>query len=161
VVAEKAGDVWSVDFQFDSTITGKPVKILSVVERTRECLGGIVDYSITGLDLAEQLDVLAIDRVMPQALRMDNGPELVGKALAEWASETDRVFIPPGQPWRNGFVESFNGKLRDECLNVNQFYSLNHARGIISIWKEEYNTTRPHSSLGYVTPSVYAGQCTH
>ncbi len=86
---------------------------------TRECLGGIVDYSITGLDLAEQLDVLAIDRVMPQALRMDNGPELVGKALAEWASETDRVFIPPGQPWRDGYVESFNGKLRDECLNIN------------------------------------------
>jgi putative transposase len=122
MVAEKAGDVWSVDFQFDSTITGKPVKILSIVdEHTRECLGGVVDYSITGLDLAEQLDVLAIDRGMPQALRMDNGPELISNAVAQWASETDRVFIPPGQPWRNGYVESFNGKLRDECLNVNQF----------------------------------------
>ena len=162
MVAEKAGDVWSVDFQFDSTITGKPVKILSIVdEHTRECLGGIVDYSITGLDLAEQLDVLAIDRGMPQALRMDNGPELISNAVAKWASETERVFIPPGQPWRNGFVESFDGKRRDECLSVNQFYSLNHARGIIGIWKEEYNTIRPHSSLGYSTPSLYAGQCTH
>ena len=162
VVAKSAGDVWSIDFQFDSTITGKPVKILSIVdEHTRECLGGIVDYSITGLDLAEQLDVLAIDRGTPRALRMDNGPELISNAVAQWASETGRLFIPPGQPWRNGFIESFNGKLRDECLSINQFYSLNHAKGIIGLWKEEYNTIRPHSSLGNKTPSVYAGQCTH
>ena len=162
VVAKSAGDVWSIDFQFDSTITGKPVKILSIVdEHTRECLGGIVDYSITGLDLAEQLDVLAIERGIPGALRMDNGPELISNAVAAWASETERVFIPPGQPWRNGFIESFNGKLRDECLSINQFYSLGHAKGIIGLWKEEYNTIRPHSSLGNKTPSVYAGQCTH
>jgi len=70
---------------------------------------------------------------------MDNGPELISNALAEWASETERVFIPPGQPWKNGFVESFNGKIRDECLGGNQCYSLNHAKGIIGIWKEEYN----------------------
>ena len=123
VVAEKAGDVWSVDFQFDLTITGKPVKILSIVdEHTMEWLGGIVDYSITGLDPEEQLDVLAIDRGTPKTLRMGNGPELISNTVAEWASETEQVFIPPGQPWRNGFVESFNGKLRYECLNVNQFY---------------------------------------
>jgi putative transposase len=162
VVAEKAGDVWSIDFQFDSTITGKPLKILSIVdEHTRECLGGLVDYSITGLDLAEQLDMLALERGMPRALRMENGQELVSKALAEWASETDRIFIPPGQPWKNGFIESFNGKIRDECLGVNQFYSLNHAKGIIRLWKEQYNTIRPHSSLGYSTPSIHAGQCTY
>lgn len=162
VTAQKAGDVWSVDFQFDSTITGRPVKILSIVdEHTRECLGGIVDYSITGLDIAEQLDLLAIERGAPKALRMDNGPELISTALAQWASETERIFIPPGQPWRNGFIESFNGKLRDECLSVNQFHSLNHARGIIGLWKEEYNTIRPHSALGYLTPNAYAGQCTH
>ena len=94
-------------------------------------------------------------------LRMDNGPEFISKALREWANEVDLVFIPPGQPWRNGFIESFNGRLRDECLSVNQFYSLNHAKGIIGIWKEDYNTTRPHSSLGYLTPAVYAQQCTH
>ena len=157
IAAEKANDVWSVDFQFDSTITGEPIKILSIVdEHTRECLGDLVDYSITGLDLAEQLDVLAIDRGMPKAMRMDNGPELVSKALAEWASETERMFIPPGQPWKNGFIESFNGKIRDESLGVNQFYSLNHAKGIIGLWKEEYNTIRPHSWLGYSTPSAYA-----
>jgi putative transposase len=87
MVPEKASDVWSVDFQLDSTITGKPAKILS-----------IVDYSISGLDLDEQLDVLAIDRCMPQALRMHNGPEFISNAVPQWASETDRVFIPPGQP---------------------------------------------------------------
>ncbi len=162
VTAGKAGDVWSVDFQFDSTVTGKPVKILSIVdEHTRECLGGIVDYSITGVDWAEQLDLLAIERGAPKALRMDNGPELISNALARWASETERIFIPPGQPWRNGYVESFNGRLRDECLSVNQFHSLNHAKGIIGLWKEEYNEIRPHSALGYLTPSAYAGQCTH
>lgn len=88
-------------------------------EHTGEYLGGIVDYSITGLDLEEKLDVFAIDRGMPQALRMDRGPELICNTVAEGANEAERVFIPPGQPWRNGFVESFNGKLRDECLNVN------------------------------------------
>ena len=98
---------------------------------------------------------------MPQALRMDNGPELISNADAEWTSEKERVFIPPGQPLQNGFVESFSGKLRDECLNVNHFDSLNYAGGIIGIWKEEYNSIRPHSSLGYSTPSVYAVERTH
>jgi transposase InsO family protein len=89
VAVEKPGDVWSVDFQFDSAKTCEPVKILSVVdEHTRECLRGIVDYSITGLDLAEQLDLLAIERAVPKALLTDNGPELISSALAQWASET-------------------------------------------------------------------------
>jgi transposase InsO family protein len=156
------GDVWAIDFQFHSTVAGKPLKILSIVdEHTRECLGGQVEYSITAEDLTNELDVLAIERGMPRALRMDNGPEFISKALREWANEVDLVFIPPGQPWRNGFIESFNGRLRDECLGVNEFYSLNHAKGVIGIWKEDYNTTRPHSSLGYLAPAVYAGQCTH
>ena len=106
VVAEKANNVRSVDFQCDSTITGKPLRILSLVdEHTTECLGGLVDYSITGLDLAEQLDMLTIDRAIPKALRVDNGPELISKAVADWTIETVRIFLPPGQLWRNGFVE--------------------------------------------------------
>jgi len=141
--AESPGDVWAIDFQFDSTMAGK------------------VEYSITAEDLIDQLDVLVIERGMPRALRMDNGPEFISKALREWAIEVDLVFIPPGQPWRNGFIESFNGRLRDECLSVNQFYSLSHAKGIIGMWKEDYNTTRPHSSLGYLAPAVYAEKCTH
>jgi len=156
------GDVWAIDFQFDSTMAGKPLKFLSIVdEHTREALGGQVEHSITAEDLIDQLDVPVIERGMPKALRMDNGPEFISKALREWAIEADLVFIPPGQPWRNGFIESFNGRLRDECLSVNQFYSLNHAKGVIGIWKEEYNQTRPHSSLGYLAPEVYAQLCTH
>ena len=152
----------AIDFPFHSTSAGKPFKILSIVdEHTRQALGGQVEYSITASDLIDQLDVLTIEHGSPKALRMDNGPEFISKALREWAIEVDLVFIPPGQPWRNGFIESFNGRLRDECLSVNQFYSLNHAKGIIGIWKEDYNTTRPHSSLGYLAPAVYAQQCTH
>jgi len=147
--AAAPGDVWAIDFQFHSTSAGKPLKILSIVdEHTRQALGGQVEYSITASDLIDQLDVLTIEHGSPKALR-------------EWANEVDLVFFPPGQPWRNGFIESFSGRLRDECLSVNQFYSLNHAKGIIGIWKENYNTTRPHSSRGYLTPAVYAQQCTH
>jgi len=160
--AAAPGDVWAIDFQFHSTSAGKPFKILSIVdEHTRQALGGQVEYSITASDLIDQLDVLTIEHGSPKALRMDNGPEFISKALREWANEVDLVFIRQGNPGGNGFIESFNGRLRDECLSVNQFYSLNHAKGIIGIWKEDYNTTRPHSSLGYLAPAVYAQQCTH
>ena len=161
-LAAVPGDVWAIDFQFDSTMAGKPFKILSIVdEHTREALSGKVECSITASDLIDQLDVLVIERGMPRALRMDNGPEFISKALREWAIEGDLVFIPPGLPWRNGLIESFNGRLRDECLSVSLFYSLSHAKGIIGIWKEDCNTTRPHSSLGYLAPAVYAQKCTH
>ena len=147
------GDAWAIDFPFDKAMAGKPFKILSIIdEHTREALGGKVEYSITAEDL--------IERGMPKALRMDNGPKFISKALREWAIEVDLVFIPPAQPWRNGFIESFNGRIRDECLSVNQFCSLSHAKGIIGIWKEDYNTTRPHSSRGYLAPAVYAEKCT-
>ena len=90
----------------------------------------------------------------------DNGPGSTPKARCEGAIEVDLVFIPPVQPWRNGLIESFNGRLRDECLSVNQFYSLSHAKGVIGIWKEDYSTTRPHSTLGYLAPAVHAEKCT-
>lgn len=122
VVAEKAKDVWRVHFQFDSPITGKPMKILSIVdEQTRECLGGLDKYSISGPYLTEQIDVLVLERGMPKGPRVDNGPTLISNAIAEWARETEGVFSPPWQPWRNGFIKSFNDKLRDECLRVNRF----------------------------------------
>ena len=114
----------------------------------------VVEYSLTANDLIDQLDVLTIEHGSPKALRMDNGPEFISKALREWANEVDLVFIPPGQPWRNGFIESFNGRVRDDCLRVNQVYSLSYAKGIIGIWKEDYNSARPHSSLGYLAQRV-------
>ena len=162
-VADVPNRVWAVDFQFDSTTDGRPVKIVSIIdEHTRECLGGLVDRSITGDRLIDELDHLALQRGYPAVLRCDNGPELACEAMADWA--TGRVglaFIPPGQPWRNGYVESFNGRVRDECLNINSFWSLAHARVVITDWKDDYNHRRRHSSLGYQAPADYAAACTH
>ena len=162
-VADAPNKVWAVDFQFDATTDGRPVKIVSVVdEHTRECLGGLVERSVTGDDLIDELDRLAAQRGYPAVLRCDNGPELACAALADWAGERVGLhFIPPGQPWRNGYVESFNSRVRDECLNINTFWSLAQARVVISDWKDDYNHRRRHSALGYHAPAVYAAACTH
>ena len=148
---------------WDATTDGRPIKIVSVVdEHTRECLGGLVDRSITAEVLIDELDRLASSRGYPSVLRCDNGPELACDAMADWASErVDLAFIPPGQPWRNGYIESFNARVRDECLNINIFWSLIHARVVIADWKQEYNHHRRHSALGYQAPASYAAVCTH
>lgn len=155
--------VWAVDFQFDVDEQGRAIKICSIVdEHTRECLGGLVERSITAERLTDQLDALVAERGHPAVLRSDNGPEFISEAMAHWAGQTTCLsYIPPGEPWRNGYIESFNSRLRDECLNINSFYSLLHARVIISDWKTEYNTTRRHSALGYLSPTEYARTCTH
>jgi transposase InsO family protein len=162
-VAEAPNLVWAVDFQFDATTDGRPVKIVSIVdEHTRECLGGLVERSVTADVLIDELDRLAATRGYPAVLRADNGPELACEAMADWAGERVGLsFIPPGEPWRNGYVESFNARVRDECLNINIFWSLAQARVVISDWKEDYNQRRRHSSLGYQAPAVYAATCTH
>jgi transposase InsO family protein len=150
-------------FQFDATTDGRPLKIVYIVdEHTRECLGGLVERSITADTLIDQLDVITTGRGYPSVLRCDNGPELACAAMADWACErVGLAFIPPGEPWRNGYIESFNGRVRDECLNINLFWSLTQARVIISDWKDEYNCHRRHSSLGYLTPISYAAACIH
>jgi putative transposase len=163
LTADAPNRVWAVDFQFDATTDGRPVKIVSIVdEHTRECLGGRVDRSITSEDLIDELDRLAGQRGYPAVLRCDNGPELACAAMADWAGErVGLAFIPPGQPWRNGYIESFNSRVRDECLNINIFWSLTHARVVITDWKHEYNHHRRHSALGYQAPANYAATCTH
>jgi transposase InsO family protein len=163
VKADAPNVVWAVDFQFDVTNDGRAVKIVSIVdEHTRECLGGLVERSITAEKLIAELDRLAAERGYPRVLRCDNGPELACDAMRDWAGErVGLAFIPPGEPWRNGYIESFNSRVRDECLNINVFWSLTHARVVIGDWKHEYNHHRPHSSLGYQTPAGYAGKCTH
>ncbi|UTX34693.1 IS3 family transposase [Micrococcus luteus] len=155
--------VWAVDFQFDADEHGRPIKICSIVdEHTRECIGGLVERSITADRLTAHLEDLVAARVAPAVLRSDNGPEFISEAMADWAgTRTGLSYIPPGSPWRNGYVESFNSRIRDECLNINSFYSLLHAQVIIGDWKDEYNHHRRHSSLGYLTPAEYARQCTH
>jgi transposase InsO family protein len=161
--ADAPNRVWAVDFQFDATSDGRPIKIVSIIdEHTRECLGGLVDRSITADRLIDELDRIALDRGYPAVLRCDNGPELACDAMADWAGErVGSSFIPPGQPWRNGYVESFNSRVRDECLNINIFWSLAHARVVITDWKHDYNTRRRHSSLGYQAPADYAAACIH
>ena len=157
------GVVWAVDFQFDVDERGKAIKICTIVdEHTRVCLGGLVERSITAERFIEHLEELVTEQGAPMVLRSDNGPEFISDAVADWAgTRTGLSYIPPGQPWRNGYVESFNSRLRDECLNINSFYSLLHARVVISDWKHEYNHERRHSSLGYRSPVEYARSCAH
>ena len=163
LVADAPNRVWAVDFQFDATTDGRPVKIVSIVdEHTRECLGGLVEHCVTADDLIDELDRLAAHRGYPAVLRCDNGPELACAALADWAG--DRVglaFIPPGQPWRNGYIESFNSRVRDECLNINIFWSLAHARVVIGDWKYQYNWDRSLSASGHpICSALYVSICT-
>ncbi|MDQ3166314.1 MAG: integrase core domain-containing protein, partial [Actinomycetota bacterium] len=110
----------------------------------------------------DELDHLAAQRGYPAVLRCDNGPELACEAMADWAGQrVGLAFIPPGQPWRNGYIESFNSRVRDECLNINSFWSLAQARVVITDRKTDYNQRRRHSSLGYQAPAVNAAACTH
>lgn len=160
--ADAPNRVWAVDFQFDATTDGRPIKLVSIIdEHTRECLTSLVDRSVTADVLIDELDRLAIRRGYPTVLRCDNGPELACEAMADWAGERDGhgvglAFIPPGEPWRNGY-ESFNGRVRHKCLNIHMFWSLAQARVLI----DDCNHRRRHSSLGYLAPAVCAAGCTH
>jgi len=155
--------IWAVDFQFDATTDGRPIKLVSIIdEHTRECLSSLVERSVAADVLIDELDRLAMQRGYPAVLRCDNGPELACEAMADWAGERVGLsFIPPGEPWRNGYIESFNGRVRDECRNINIFWSLTQARVVITDLKDDYNHRRRHSSLGYQAPAVYAAGCTH
>ena len=146
---------WSMDFVQDSAVGGRRIRALTIVDQfTRECPAIEVDTSITGQRVVRVLDRLSEIRGLPQALVMDNGPEFTGKALAAWARDRGvRLhFITPGKPTENGYIESFNGKFRDECLNRHWFLDLADSRVTIEDWRTDYNRDRPHSSLGYLTP---------
>ena len=161
--ADAPNVVWAAHFQFDADEQGCPIKICSIVdEHTRECIGGLVERSITAARLTAHLEEIVAARSALGVLHSDNGPEFISDAMAGWAgTRTGLSYIPPGSPWNNGYVESFNSRLRDECLNINSFYSLLHARVVISDWKTEHNHDRRHSTLGYLAPADYARQCTH
>ena len=149
---------WSLDFMSDQLSCGRRFRILNIVDDcSRECPGQIVDLSISGERLARFLDDLARRRGLPEGLVMDNGPEPTSKAMFEWARRTgvELHFIEPGKPVQNAFIESFNGRFRDECLNEEWFVSLAHARAVIEDWRIHYNTARPHSALGYRTPAAW------
>ena len=151
--------VWSYDFMQDHTRDGNPFRILNVIdEYTRECLAVRVARRLTHKDVLEALTQLFCERGVPVHLRSDNGSEFTAKKVRTWLNrlEVKPLFIEPGSPWENGYIESFNGKMRDELLAREIFYSLKEAQIMIEMWRQEYNTIRPHSSLGYRPPAPAA-----
>ena len=148
--------VWSYDFMIDRTANGRAFKILNIIdEYTRECLAVLVARKIKTQDVIDTLFNLFIFRGIPRHIRSDNGPEFTAKAIRKWLSRlgVKTLYIEPGSPWENGYVESFNGKMRDELLNREIFTTLEEAKVLIEQWRREYNQVRPHSSLGYRPPA--------
>jgi putative transposase len=153
---------WSMDFVSDGLAYGRRFRSLNIVDDyTRECVAIEVDTSLPGLRVVQVLERLRDMRGLPNRITIDNGPEFVGQALDAWAYRAGVTlsFIRPGKPVENAYIESFNGKFRDECLNEHWFISMRHARQLIEAWRIEYNTERPHSSLGYLTPAQFAKAC--
>jgi putative transposase len=155
----RRGERWSMDFMVDTLADGRGFRTLNIVDDfTRECLAIEVDRSLPGLRVVRVLDRLAEMIGLPDILVMDNGPEFSGRALDTWAYArgVQLRFIRPGKPIENAFVESFNGKFRDECLNEHWFASVAEARTLIEAWRVDYNTVRPHSALAGQTPQQFA-----
>jgi putative transposase len=148
-----------MDFVTDTLSDGRGIRTLNIVDDfTRECRAIEVDTSLPGLRVARVLERLGVEEKLPKTIVVDNGPEFSGRLLDAWAYQrgVKLHFIQPGKPIQNAFVESFNGKFRDECLNEHWFTSLNDARERIETWRRDYNSTRPHKSLGQLTPEEYA-----
>jgi len=156
---EHKDHVLSYDFVFDRTHNGLPLRMLTVIdEHTRECLAIVVARRLNHQDVLCCLAELMVRRGVPAYIRSDNGAEFTALALREWLKQVDvkTLFIEPGSPWENGYIESFNGKLRDELLDGEIFYTPKEARVVIEEWRREYNKVRPHSSLGYWPPAPEA-----
>ena len=151
--------VWSYDFVIARTDEGRAFRILNIIdEYTRECLAILVKRHITSQEVIDRLFELIIFRGIPEHIRSDNGPEFTANAIRRWLNRigVKTLFIEPGSPWENGYIESFNGKLRDELLNREVFTTLTEAEVLIEQWRREYNQVRPHSSLGYQPPAPEA-----
>ena len=156
---EYKNHVWSYDFVHDYTHDGRVIKMLTIMDEfTRESLVIRVKRKLKSLDVLETLADLFETRGMPKYIRSDNGPEFIAKKLRNWFKPLNifPLYITPGSPWENGYIESFNGRLRGELLNGELFYTLKEAQIIIEKWRKEYNTIRPHSSLGYKAPAPEA-----
>lgn len=160
LIEAKANARWSLDFVHDQFARGRRFRILNIVDDvTRECLAAIPDTSISGRRVARELTMLIERRGKPQMIVSDNGTEFTCNAILGWAKDhrIEWHYIAPGRPMQNGYIESFNGRMRDELLNESLFIDLDQARQIIGAWADDSNTARPHSSLGYKTPAAYAG----
>lgn len=158
-LAQAVNEVWSMDFVSDSLATGRRIKCLTVADDfSHECVEIGVDYGISGQYVTRLLDRAAIFRGYPSAVRTDNGPEFTSRAFMAWAQTRGirHILIEPGRPMQNGYIESFNGKFRDECLNEHWFETLLQARTAIATWRQDYNETRPHSSCQRMPPARFA-----
>jgi len=156
---EHKDHVWSYDFMVDRTADGRAFRILTIIdEYTRECLAILVDRRITSQDVIDKLYQLFVFRGLPEHIRSDNGPEFTARAIRAWLNRlgVKTLFIERGSPWENGYIESFNGKLRDELLNREVFTTLTEAKVLIERWRKEYNKERPHSALKYRPPAPEA-----
>jgi putative transposase len=154
-------DLWALDFVSDQLVCGRRFRILAVYDVcTRRCLAAIADFSLSGKRVARELDLLIAGHGKPKTVASDNGTELTSNAILSWTAETgiDWHYIDPGKPVQNAFIESFNGRLRDEFLNETLFTSLAQARAALEEWRRDYNTVRPHSRIGWLTPTAYAAQ---
>lgn len=157
-VAGKCNEQWTMDFMNDALSSGRRLRMLNVLDiYTRECLKIEVDTSITGERVTSVLGMIALFRGLPECISVDNGPEFISNALDRWAYDRGIKlrFIRPGKPVENAFIESFNGKFRDECLNQNWFATIEQARRVIEEWRIDYNQVRPHSSLDDMTPTEF------
>ena len=156
--AEKPNEIWAMDFMTDSCSNGRKIRTLNILDiYARECLQIEVASSLPSAKVISVLERLALERGLPERIVIDNGPEYTSKDLKEWAERNQVTldYITPGRPMENGYVESFNGKFREECLNQNWFQNIAEASIIVEEWRKEYNNDRPHSSLGYLTPKEY------
>ena len=159
VARTSANQEWALDFVHDAVECGRTIRVLSVIDAyTRECLALEVDTSFASRRVTRELDVIMAERGQPLAIRCDNGPELTSRHFLAWCVERqiELMHLQPGKPTQNARVESFNGRLRDECLTVSWFQNLFDERRKIAVWRKEYNEERPHSSLGYKTPKEFA-----
>lgn len=157
----KANAVWSMDFVFDRTADGRVIKCLTIVDdATHEAVAIETERAISGHGVVRVLERLALSRGLPKIIRSDNGKEFCGRTMTTWAHERGVLLrlIEPGKPNQNAYIESFNGRLRDECLNEHWFTHLLHARTVIELWRREYNEERPKVALGGLTPAAYAQQ---
>ena len=153
---EYKNHVWSYDFVYDRTDRGKKIRMLTVIDEfSRESLAIKVKNKLNSKDVIEVLTDLFFTKGVPDYIRSDNGPEFIAKRLRQWLAtlKVKPLYITPGSPWENGYIESFNGRLRDELLNGEIFYSLKEAQVLVEMWRRDYNTIRPHSSLGYKPPA--------
>jgi putative transposase len=156
-----ANQVWSIDFEFDRVAGGRRLKILGIVDdATHEAVALHVEHAMGGDHLVRVMDRICSTRGYPEVIRSDNAQEFIGRAMNEWAHDHDVTLrqIEPGKPNQNAYIESFNGRFRDECLNEHWFVHIAHARAVIGAWKREYNAERPKRTLGGLTPEQYAGQ---